>query len=519
MKNKIYSLLAVFTVVAAVLSGCQQNEIGVNTESANESEAVAEAEENNTKENNTKENNTSLTEEEVTALDGEETADEGEIIKERQLEVVADTFAEALKYIDKNNGEGLSVDFSKYSYEPGDRTGKEQYTADTKAINDKIEADELKTLRFNREDNAGSYMDVTVYTDPAKRTIDKIKAVEFCATGRENREYYFEDGKLVMAYEYQNDFYGTGDEDGTLPGKKCFFSDDVMAECTLNDADVNYENVHYVGSELDKYDEFTKVQYEQLEKDALNRAYTLYEATRTIPGYVKLYGYVGDEYGGVLTDVKMTLTSKANDFTKEFTTNGDGYFEIYVPVNRSDDYGLVCKYGEFNDSTVDDIRIGEGCKEYSLGVIYMAEPGKNVHDANTYLLNANYSSPELLLPGQYCITFSYEDESVDLKPYLVNTGNGKMKDASITVVSPGKDETYRYYVTDQRGGHTDNPMTYELSGCRGIVRVYDNKGLVAAYPAPIGAAGTVWEVFEVKGDRILPINNVYCINNKEPFFN
>jgi|GEM_PF-2094326 len=525
MKNRM-RMLALLLACSVVFAGCSSTPSGKVTvggsssEKEEESEADDKADEDDTAEADAKDNaeeNNGL----VTDLDAEEADEDAEdkdddndtgvetAAKKRELKAVDDSFATALKYIKKSGDKKLSVDYSKAEYLPQKRDAKAKKADDWEQIDGKLASDSVKKLNFLREDNTGSTMLVTAYTDPSSLLMDKIVTEEFCADGRENIEYYYVDGNLQYAYIYKTDIYGTTYKDSSLPGKKCYFKDDAMVECVLDDADVDYKNVSISAADYKEADDFMKTQYDQLEASLINKAYVIYDKVRDVPGTALITGYVGDEYGGVLSNVHMTITSKKNEFSQQFDTNGDGHFEVRVPINTADDYGVVCKYGTFTDATVDDIDIPQGTVEYSLGIIYMAEPGQNVHEPNTYLLNANYSSPKRVGKGEYCVTFTYEDPSVDLKPFSVDLSTGKTKTDAITVIKPSAKDQYKYYVTDQRGGHSGNPMTYEMSTSKAVVRVYSQDGLVASYQVPVGVAGTVWEVFEIRDGRIIPINNYF----------
>ena len=511
MKKIVIALL----LAALMLGGCQKNEDAENGQGADAA--------------------MTLSSDSASAEEGE-TADEGSVSDDavsgngvsandlsqediRYITCIEDNFENALKYIEENekteNQEALlSIDLSRENYSPEER-GTDKVANDIyKAIDEKIKSDNIKKLRLLREDKAGSTVDVTVYIDPSSLVADKLVAEEYCSEGRDISEYYFDQGRLCFAYEYKTDVYDTKLHDMSFPGKKCYFSQDYMTECVLDDEDVEYKNVSYNLEAYDQLDEFTKNEYDQLEKDMLNAAYTYYESVRMVPSTVLLSGYVGDEYGGVLSNVHMTISSKANGFSREFTTDGDGYFQLRVPANTADNYGVVCKYGSFNDSTLDDIALPYGLSSYSLGVIYMAEPGNNVHDANVYLLNANYSSPVPIASDELCITMTYEDTSVELSALGLDLKKQKRNTDPIMVIKKNSDTAFKYYVKDVRGENSGNPMTYEMSSSRALVRVYSDKGLVAAYPVPVNRAGTVWEVFEIKNDRIYGINNYFYETTK-----
>lgn len=533
MKNRMRILSAILAC-CLIFSGCSNEpsgkvtvDDGVRTESDDNKDDSSKADKDDANQDGNEaeasENNSLVTD--LDAADEEEEKEEADetgvevAAKERSLKAVDDSFAAALKYIKKHGDEELSVNYGMAEYLPLKRDPKAKADREWEAVDARLASDSVKKLKFLREDNTGSTMFVTAYTDPSSLIIDKIITEEFCADGRENTEYYFVDGELRYAYIYKTDVYGTTYRDSSLPGKKCSFANDAMVECVLDDADVDYKNVAITAADYKSQDEFMQTQYDQLEAALINKAYITYDKVKDVPGTALITGYVGDEYGGVLSNVHMTITSKKNKYTQEFDTNGDGHFEVRVPINTADDYGVVCKYGTFADATVDDIDIPQGTVEYSLGIIYMAEPGQNVHEPNTYLLNANYSSPKRIGKGEYCVTFSYEDPSVDLKPFTVDLASGKVKSENISVIKPSDKGQYKYYVTDQRGGHSGNPMTYEMSTSRAVVRVYDKDGLAASYQVPVGAAGTVWEVFEINNGRIVPINNFFHEGAPGPFFN
>ena len=455
----------------------------------------------------------------------EETVSEDEAVLEekreqfdRNLLSTEETFLESARYITRFGDSPRILNYAIDVYEPYLRTGKEENLDIHQEIKEKCASDSFKRLRYLRADKNGSTIDVCVFTDPESLIIDRIITEEFCADGREVTDYYFSEGKLCYVYRFLNDAYATAYVDESLPGKKCCFAGEKMTGCIIDDRDVDYKMVAYTAGDYKKMDEFSRAQYDELEKELLGRAYITYETVRSVPGFATISGYVGDEFGGYLSNVKLTISSKANEYELDFYTNGDGYFETKVPINTADHYGVTCEYGDYTVSTVDDINIVPGTVDYSLGVIYMAEPGKGVHEANTYLLNANYTSPLPINDGEYCIVFDWEDKNADLKPFLLDQKSGALKTDPMMVVRAAEGDQYKFYVTDQRGGRSGNPMTYEMSTSRAVVKVYDSHGLTASYQVPAGVAGTVWEVFGIRGGSIYPINDYLIETTAKPFF-
>lgn len=542
MKNKLF-LLALLLGVSVLAIGCKKAgdkaasaaEVIVGEEKGDEKkepvkeepakeEPAKDAAEDEEKagekaDEKTESEETALTEEKAEAAKtpaGEKTVKKGTLLKNPVCN--PDDFKNAVVYARRSGSNTEAIDYSKAVYTPGKYEKEMKESDDWKQIEAKVSADELRQIRMLRTDRDGSTIDFTVYTDPSTRYIDKITSCEFCATGREMTQYYFKKGELIYAYRYQEDVYGSTYEDGNLPGKKCYFEDNAMVSCYLNDKDVDFKNVSYQKADFKKMDEFNKTQYERLEEELINQGYMTYEKVANIPGTALISGYVGDEFGGVLSNVKITVTSKANKFSQELLTNGDGYFEARIPVNTDDCYGIVCKYGDYPDSTVDDIYIRKGTTTYSLGVIYMSEEGIVGHDRNTYLLNANYKTPVKIGKGEYCVTLSYDVSKADLKPFAMNVKTQKSSTDLVSVIKPGKDDLYRYYVTDQRGGHSGNPMTYEMSTSQATVHVYDESKLVACFCVPVNHAGVVWEVFSIQNGTIVPSDNYYYEGGTDVFF-
>ncbi len=459
---------------------------------------------------------------EDTTPEGEETPKEEEekekpAKKKREKKCKGQGFSDAEKYIKKNPEADLSLSYSETVYTPEKRV-TEPYALDEMyfdSLSERAEKESLKRLRLKRSDT-GSYMDAMVYTSEETMLIDRIITVEFCAYGREVSDYLFEDGNLSRVITYTGDIYGTVPDHIGVDSKVCYFRDDYMSFAIVDDKAAGFKHRSFSAADAADSGEFIGTSFDELEADLLNKAYITYDTVKDVPGTCEISGYVGDEYGGVLSHVKLTLRSRANNYTNEFETNGDGYFSVRVPINEDDYYSLVCDYGDFVQSTVDDIKITPGNLEYSLGVIYMAQAGQNVHDANTYLLNANYTSPKKLKDGEYCVTFTTADGGkADLACYTMDLDSKKISDDTMRVVKKG--DRIKYFVVDKRGLDSGNPMTYELSGSGAVVRVYTNKGMVASYQAKVGSAGTVWEVLEIRDGALIPISNLLIESTKQPF--
>lgn len=517
MKKKRWLVLLIS--IAVMLSGCGETTENIisnkdeKTQENTNSVSTDEAEESVSETTVSEESSDSNEEQDIVETDGDAVT---EINFDKK--VTEDSFENALKFIKKQGTTELSVNYGQNGFKPGTRNKNLKSEEDYQLIDQKIEAYSMKKIRMLREDNNGSTIDFTVYTNPGTKMIDKITSTEYCSDGRDVTNFYFTEGVLSYVYAYKDDIYGTSYVTDNLPGKKCYFAKNTMTECLINDADVNFKNTSYTLADYSSYDDFVKAQYDELEKDLINRAYTTYAAVKDVPGTATISGYVADEYGGILSNVKMKISSKAHEYSEEFTTNGDGYYEIQVPVNEDDWYGVEYKYGDFNDVTIDDISIPSGTVTYSLGITYMAAPGENKHDTAFYLLNKTKSAPKRLKSDEYMVVLTFDNAKANLSPYMMNLKKEKSDTSVSTVITVDSDSQYKYFVTDQRGGHSDNTMTYEMSTSEAQVQVYGKDGLVASYQVPVNHAGVVWEVFEIKNGQIQPIDNYYYAVGKEIFF-
>jgi KWG repeat domain protein len=72
-----------------------------------------------------------------------------------------------------------------------------------------------------------------------------------------------------------------------------------------------------------------------------------------------------------------------------------------------------------------------------------------------------------------------------------------------------KKGNYKYYVSDYTNSLKKNYSAKDMEGLNIRVEVYDKNGLVAVYIIPYNPNGVIWEVFEIKNGRVMPIQNTY----------
>ena len=72
-----------------------------------------------------------------------------------------------------------------------------------------------------------------------------------------------------------------------------------------------------------------------------------------------------------------------------------------------------------------------------------------------------------------------------------------------------KNGYYKYYVSDYTNSLKKNYSAKDMEGLNIRVEVYDKNGLVAVYIIPYNSNGVIWEVFEIKNGKVVPLQNTY----------
>lgn len=75
------------------------------------------------------------------------------------------------------------------------------------------------------------------------------------------------------------------------------------------------------------------------------------------------------------------------------------------------------------------------------------------------------------------------------------------------------DGVYKYSVHDYSNRNNSSSTALSMSGAK--VQVYAGNALIAEYSVPINKAGTVWDVFEIEGDSIRPLNTLRSVVDPE----
>ena len=314
------------------------------------------------------------------------------------------------------------------------------------------------TKTRTNDKKSGDIVDTAIFKD--KGNIVKIIREDYGSEGRMVSEYYYNGDKTVYMRQHKTDIYGINSS---------------VKEADLTDAEADYTKE--VMAESD----------EALKEAAKDTGKTL------------LYGYAGDEQGGVLKNVTVKLRNVDGDYTDETTTDGDGYYTFSVP-QKDDTYNLTYIYGDCIPSSLNDVHIIPGTPEYSLGRCFVAPEGQGIHETDVYLLNANKKSPVSLKDGEYAAVLTSDDGKMTMR--MVNTDDQKYETGIQIKFDPSKSKKgYALFVEDEAYLSKDD-MAGNIGRTYMTVTIYDKDGIVAAYREPSGRLGTLWKVCDIdeKGD-------------------
>lgn len=335
-------------------------------------------------------------------------------------------------------------------------------------------ADNYTRTRSN-DAKSGDIVDMSIYKEDGR--IVKIVTEDYGSEGLVVSELYYNSDNVAYMKQHKTDIYGINS--------------------SYTEADFSSKDADYTMEVLGKADE------------------TLVQAKKD-KGMTLLYGYAGDEQGGVLENVTVKLRNVAGDVNKETVTDGDGYYTFELP-QTDDTYNLTYSYGTWADSSLNDIHIVPGTPEYSLGRVYVAPAGQAVHDTDVYLLNPNTKSPVKLKDGEYLAEIGpaslYKTASLKMALSVVNKDD-QSRETGTVKFNPSKSKSgYAIFVED-----VSNLGEDDMAGLMGrsylTVTIYDKDGIVAAYPVPAGRLGTIWKVCDISNNGDISISGIMYTDSK-----
>ncbi len=311
---------------------------------------------------------------------------------------------------------------------------------------------------------SGDIVDTSIYKD--KDAIVKVSTADHGSEGLIVSDYYVSDGKVVYMKQLKTDIYG-------------IFS--TLKEANLEDKEADYT------------------------KEVMGKAEEAVKNAKSAKADTLLYGYVGDEQGGVLKNVTVKLRNTDGKYTDQTVTDADGYFTLTVP-QKEDTYFITYEYEGCVPTTLNDVHIVPGIPEYSLGRAFVAPAGEGVHETDVYLLNPNAKSPVELKDGEYAAVITSDDPNLKLK--LVDLDKQGSETGTKIKFDPSKSKNgYALFVEDT-GYIGKEDMAGNIGRTYSTVTIYDKDGIKAAYREPSGRLGTLWKVCTIANDGDTEISGI-----------
>lgn len=81
------------------------------------------------------------------------------------------------------------------------------------------------------------------------------------------------------------------------------------------------------------------------------------------------------------------------------------------------------------------------------------------------------------------------------------------------------DGLYKFYVVDYTDCSSGNYISKDMSNSGATVNVYTNEGLVQTFHVPGNRNGVIWEVFEIRNKKIVPLQRYYSNTDDKTWWN
>ena len=238
--------------------------------------------------------------------------------------------------------------------------------------------------------------------------------------------------------------------------------------------------------------------------EAVLQIATTYVGNGTVSGTITS-SLTGSGLPGVTVNLRAGLNARTGAVVTTGTTNGAGQYSIAsVPTGY---YTAELSAAGYVTAFI---------PVYSLG-------GQDTG-------NQNASISPVLAAGEVRVVLTWESAPADLDTHLTgpttsgprfhiayyatSVSDGTVASLDVDDTSSYGPETvtiasqiagvYRYYVHDYTNRNANPSLALSNSGAQ--VKVYNSSGLAATFNVPANQGGTIWEVFELSGSTITPIN-------------
>lgn len=275
----------------------------------------------------------------------------------------------------------------------------------------------------------------------------------------------------------------------------------------------------------------------------LNLALGEYKAIVSKEKYISAVGYIKVDNTDVTYNTELRLV------LQPYTGTGKVHGFVRDSLNAHHITGAVIKFRSGFNVAVGDpvtVTITKGNGEYSADLVAGYYTGEIVMDGfvkeyfnvvctGGVTTDKNAIITPVMPEGQTAIVLTMDSDSSDLDSHLTgpNPDGGRFHvfhaNKSVThsgtgivmlhvdleenccetiTVSKQYNGVYRYAVHDFSSKAVNSGEGLAQSNAQ--VRIYNRNSMVAAYNVPVNMEGTVWNVFEMEGNKITPVNKMSC---------
>ncbi|MCR4740543.1 MAG: Ig-like domain-containing protein [Lachnospiraceae bacterium] len=253
---------------------------------------------------------------------------------------------------------------------------------ETAGVND------LSVKRFSAVNDRDNGLEFLVYSNVENGQPEKITARENCGDYYRITDYYYLNGRIKYADEYDQTVIYPVDISSSDITARYYINKDCLVEYVYCEND---KATVYRLSELSQYSKGTADQYDYLEKDIINRAYVTYYACQNMSDDVTISGYVLDEFNQPLEGVNVEFYEKGNSNRAALTqTNGDGFYSFSAKAGSEADHYISLQKTSLEEVNIYGIKIPEGSGDIKPETVYMGYLDNKVrlHDVQIVVRNA-----------------------------------------------------------------------------------------------------------------------------------
>lgn len=273
----------------------------------------------------------------------------------------------------------------------------------------------------------------------------------------------------------------------------------AYADVVVTEEEVKYLDIAMLVEESDNSTELSGYAINALTGDNISDV-----TVKLRPGWNRKTGALAKIYG---TDTDAVTTTNSygrytvdlmeGNYTAEFSK--EGFVTGYANV--------VCFEGNSTsqDGSMTPV-LGEN--EYRIVLTWGEDP---------WDLDSHLSGPRNEEGDRFHVYFSNRSATASTEDGNVTVAKLDHDDISsygpetITLIKLSNDGVYHYAVHDYSNKYSSESKALSMSGAK--IVVYHGNSVIATFNVPINKVGTVWNVFDIQGNQLIPVNTMENISN------